>query len=648
MSGTRSQDTTPHTKRRKSRLAVIVGSLVVIAGCIVVRYYWGAEPASANPQSSRPAARPLSPQTRTPKAPSPKAGAADRPSRLKTVAVVNGRQITREVLGRECLRCYGELVLESLINKFLISQECQRRGITITRADVDAEITRMAQRFSIPREEWLKMLQKERGISPTQYANDLIWPILALRRLAGKQLDVTPRELRDEYDAKYGAAIDARIIACKTEEIARQVRAHALAHPDQFSKLAKQYSEDAPSASAGGRIPPIRKHSTYSQVEQAAFSMKDGDISQVIPVGGQYVILQRNQELPAAKVANYEQVAPKLKEFVRDKKLRLVAKDIFAQLQEQVQVVNVMNDPLKSRAMPGVAATVNGRPIAIDQLAEACVERHGKEVLEGTVNRTLIELACEKRKITVSDAEIDAEIARAAADSVPLKDGKPDLQAWTELVTEQQGVSVEVYRRDAVWPSIALKKLVGNSVKVSDEDLKKGYEANYGRRVRCRAIVLNDLRRAQRVWGLAADKPTLEYFGRLAEEYSIEPGSRALRGEVPPIKQHGGQPQLEKEAFSLEPGELSSVVQLGGRYVILFCEGYTKPVEVDFAAVRDLIYEDIHEKKMRSAMAKYFNHLKDTATIDNYLAGTTRRPKPTAGPTPPTNLPQLRQIPSQR
>jgi len=648
MPNAHADDAVLRARKRKARLGMIVGGLVVVAVAIIVRSYWGAEPANADPPAQRPAARPAPPKTQAARPAASKAAAPDEKARLKVLATVNGRQISRQVLGRECLRRYGEAVLEGLVNRFLITQECQRRGISITRANVDAEITRMAQRFSIPRDEWLKMLQKERGISPAQYANDLIWPILALRRLAGERLKVTPEELQQEFDVKYGPSVDARMISCKTLDKAQQVHAQLLAHPDQFSKLAKQYSEDAPSASAGGRIAPIRKHCTFPEVEQAAFTMKDGEISKVIPAGGQYVILQRNRLLPGARAVNHEEVAPRLEEMVRDRKLRSVAKDVFRQLQDQAKVVNVMNDPVKSRTMPGVAATVNGLQITIDELAEACIERHGREVLEGTINRTLLEQACQKRKITITQAEIDAEITRAAAESLPLKDGKPDVAAWLKMVTEQQGVSVDVYCHDAVWPTIALKKLVGNTVKVTAEDLQKGFEANYGPRVRCRAIVMNDLRRAQRVWEMARDNPTIEYFGELAVEYSIEPGSRALRGEVPPIKKHGGQPVLEEQAFALKPGELSSIVQLGDQYVILFCEGYTKPVQVEMAAVRDLMHKDIRDKKMRVAMAKYFHHLQDTATIDNLLTGTTHRPKPAAGPEAPPVASRPRQLPTKR
>ena len=76
----------------------------------------------------------------------------------------------------------------------------------------------------------------------------------------------------------------------------------------------------------------------------------------------------------------------------------------------------------------------------------------------------------------------------------------------------------------------------------------------------------------------------------------------------------------------MKPGDISGIIQLGDRYVILFCEGLTKPENIEPAKVRDLIYEDLREKKERLEMAACFSHLQDTATIDNFLAGKSQSP----------------------
>ena len=58
----------------------------------------------------------------------------------KVVAVVNGQTITREKLAQDCLKRYGTVVLDNLLNKHLILQACQAKGITITQQNVNDEI----------------------------------------------------------------------------------------------------------------------------------------------------------------------------------------------------------------------------------------------------------------------------------------------------------------------------------------------------------------------------------------------------------------------------------------------------------------------------------------------------------------------------
>ena len=49
--------------------------------------------------------------------------------------------------------------------------------------------------------------------------------------------------------------------------------------------------------------------------------------------------------------------------------------------------------------------------------------------------------------------------------------------------------------------------------------------------------------------------------------------------------------------------------------------------------VKDELQKDLHEKKLRAAMAKEFDRLKETSQIDNFLAGTSQSGKRTAPPT---------------
>jgi parvulin-like peptidyl-prolyl isomerase len=634
----------PAISRRRNwmqKLGMGAGGLAVLTACLVVRHLWGPEAANAK--------GPLSGllQKQTPKNPIQKTSASQpRPvdNRPQIVAIVNGEEIGRNELAKFCLWHYGKPVLESMVNKKLIIDRCHELQLDVTQDEINYEIDRVARKFSLPVEQWLKMLNDERKISPQQYASDIIWPTLALRKLASKQMEVTPEELERAKETQYGPAIKARLIACNKIEDAREAHAKAVANPADFGDLAKEYSDDVNSASTKGLIQPIRRHVGDPMIEQAAFSLEKGQVSEIIAAGNQFIILLCEDILPArALPKNYEEP---LVEMIRESKLRDSAGEIFKQLQDQAQVKIVFNDPQQAKQMPGVAALVNGRKISTQELAEECIKRHGEEVLSGVISRRVLEQACKKKNLAITDQDEDAELAQAALAMGKVDpQGQPDIKAWLAAIEQEQGIDPDIYIHDAVWPSVALKKMVAGTVTINEEDLKKGYEANYGPRVRCLAIVLNNARQAQDVWKKARENPSADFFGDLAEQYSVEASSRALRGEVRPIQRHGGQPKLEEEAFSLQPGELSSVIQIADKYVILRCEGFTTPTKVELEEVRPLIAEDLREKKLRVAMAKEYDRLMETAQIDNYLAGTTQSGKRAEALRQSPQQPVLQQLP---
>jgi parvulin-like peptidyl-prolyl isomerase len=525
---------------------------------------------------------------------------------LKVVAVVNGQQITSEQLGHECVRRYGEDVLESMLNKYLIAQECQRRGIVITEADVEAEIFNMAGKFQLSVDRWLSLLENERAISADKYRREIIWPTLALRRLAAERIVVTDDEIKNEFEAQYGPKVKVRMIAVSSRQKAEELRQRALADPSGFGDLAKNESEDAQSAAARGLIAPIHKHAGHDELEKIAFSLKEGEVSPVIQVVNQYLLLKCEGHLPESYVSadQIERVKTQMHDQLRDQKLRVTAGEIFQQLQQQSQVQSAFKNDALRQQQPNVAAIVNGQVISMQTLSDECLTRHGRDVLDGEINRAILEQELARQRKVVMPEAIDQEIARAAVAYGHVDaNNRPDINAWIKEVTESDNVTYELYVRDAVWPSVALKLLVGGNVTVTQEDLQKGFVANYGERVEALTIVLSNQRTANQVWEMARDKPTDQFFGELANQYSIEPVSKANFGKIPPIRRFGGQPVIEEEAFRLKPGDLSSILSIGDKFIILRCLGRTKPVVEDFAAVETELRNEIQEKKLRLAMA---------------------------------------------
>jgi parvulin-like peptidyl-prolyl isomerase len=542
------------------------------------------------------------------------------------MALVNGRDISRPDLIDACVRRHGEDVLESLVNKRLIMNHCEKRGITVSREEINAEVDRMASRFKLGREQWLEMLEKERGFSAEEYARDVVWPTLALRKLAADQLDVTEEEVRKQYESQFGPMVRARLIAVSDETRAQQLRQQLVEQPDQFARFAMDHSQDVNSASIGGLIQPIRRHVGSPEIENVAFGLRPGEISEVIHAGNQYVILQCEAHLEPRNVP-LDQVRTQLEEKIREQKLHQVGHTLFGQLQKTATIQNVYNDARLRETMPGVVATVNGDRITMRELGQECMLRHGKGVLEIEISHLLLQQALDAAGQTVTDADLETEM-RHAADLAGVVDqeGAADLEQWFKTILAEQKISRQQYLRDAVWPSAALKKLTASSITVDEADINKGFAANYGERIRCLAIVLGDMRRAQEVWNKARLNPTPEYFGDLAEHYSIEPTSKSLRGEVPPIQRYGGQKQLEEVAFGLEPGQLSGIIQMGDKYIILRCEGRTERIAIHQDEVREILAKDIYEKKLRMAMSEKFESIREASRVDNYLAGTSHAP----------------------
>ena len=474
------------------------------------------------------------------------------------VAVVNADPITKQMLSDATVKRYGKAVLDNvIINRQLILQACNEQGITVTEAEVAEEINRLASKFGFTVQDYLKLLEENRNIAPGRYGREFVWPILALRKLVADKVEPTEEERNKEFLAQYGEAVKCRMIMVSDATKAQTLHQQASAKPESFGALAKQHSEDEVSASVSGLIPPIRRYTGDSRLEEQAFSLQPGQISPVMQIGDQWVFMQAVRRIPQANIppTSVPAIREQINDRIRDQKMKGASTQLFQELHRKANVVNVLADPALATQYPGVAAIVNNQSITLAQLAAECVKRHGSDVLEGEINRKLLSQALRKANKTVTQADIDAEIERAAKSFGFIRsDGSADLAAWNESVIKEGETTREIYVEDSVWPSVALKKLVADQITVTEQDVQRGFESKFGPRVEVLACVLADQRTAQKVWKMARDNPAEHFFARLAEDYSIEPVSASNSGKVPPIRKYSGQPTLEREAFKIAAG----------------------------------------------------------------------------------------------
>lgn len=268
------------------------------------------------------------------------AAAAPQSWGTQRVARVGREYISMEDLAQECVAREGEEVLENLINRKIIQQACEAQGIEITENEVNAEIVKISKKFSLAPDEWLKMLKAERKINPDQYRRDIIWPMLALRKLAGEEVKVSADDLKKAFIRNYGPRVKARAIVSDNARRARDVWEKVQANPDDFGRIARENSIDPNSRVLDGQVPPIPRYAGNEELEKAAFKLKEGEISGVIQVGlNQYIILKCEGRTEPT-VTDMAEVEDLLRQELTEEKAQEQVAKVFSRLKDEARVDN--------------------------------------------------------------------------------------------------------------------------------------------------------------------------------------------------------------------------------------------------------------------------------------------------------------------
>ncbi len=101
-------------------------------------------------------------------------------------------------------------------------------------------------------------------------------------------MTVTQEEFNEAYNSQYGPAVQCRMIMKADEAKIRDLKKQIDSDPLQFGRLALEQSEDEVSASVRGIIPPIRRYSGDTIIEQTAFTLNENQVCEPFQVGNQW------------------------------------------------------------------------------------------------------------------------------------------------------------------------------------------------------------------------------------------------------------------------------------------------------------------------------------------------------------------------
>jgi parvulin-like peptidyl-prolyl isomerase len=256
-------------------------------------------------------------------------------------------------------RALPDSVLNDLIDTHIVQQEATRRGISVTPAEVDDKERQTIAEFQASKNPAptpapteapeasptaaitsatpeLTVLPVAAALTPTALTTPTAVPTLeadayttALQQFV-TQNNVTEADLRtqiersllqDKIQAAIGqeqvpdtqAQVHARQIVVATSDQANDLL-NQLKNGADFAQLAQQNSTDTVTRDKGGDMGWFARGVQTKAIEDAAFSLQPGQLSDVISDGGSYHILQviesdPNRSLPPDQLTNQRQKA---------------------------------------------------------------------------------------------------------------------------------------------------------------------------------------------------------------------------------------------------------------------------------------------------------------------------------------------------
>ena len=287
------------------------------------------------------------------------------------VATVNGTVITQDDFDIELERVRNQFardgrslnesqlanikkgVLETLINRELLFQESQNKGIKIEDKEVNKQFDIVKKRF--PNENEYKAALQKMGISEAELKSQ-IKEGMAIQQFIDdylvQKVKVSEAEVKDFYENnpdmfKQHEQIKGSHILIKFDiQADKSTKDQAnkkikkiqkkLEAGEDFTSLAKEFSE-GPSNIKGGDIGYFNRGQMVKPFEDAAFKLKPGEVSDIVETRFGYHLI-KVVDKKSESVVNYENVKDKIVQYLKQAKKREVIKVDVEKLRQKAVI----------------------------------------------------------------------------------------------------------------------------------------------------------------------------------------------------------------------------------------------------------------------------------------------------------------------
>lgn len=251
-------------------------------------------------------------------------------------------------------------------------------------------------------------------------------------------------------------------------------------------------------------------------------------------------------------------------------------------------------------------ATVGDAKITQAELDKILVDRYGVETLNSLISEKLVEQEVKKNKIEITDEEIAKEIEVMEAQY----GGKEGLTT----ALKNSNMTEDDLKKEVV-NKLSLEKLLADDIAVTDEEIAAYYEENkvsfsQGEQVNASHVLVEteDLAKEVREKLVAGDD-----IADLAKEYSTDPGSKDLGGNLGFFGKGQMVPEFEEAAFTQEIGAISQPIKTTHGYHIVVVNEKKEAKVSTLEEKKEEIKASLVESKMPQAFNTWY-----TKTIAEY------------------------------
>lgn len=257
-------------------------------------------------------------------------------------------------------------------------------------------------------------------------------------------------------------------------------------------------------------------------------------------------------------------------------------------------------------------ATVNGTAIEKDALYEQMKKTSGAEALEGMISDEIIRQEAEKADITVTQDEIDAEMA-VYEENYGGAEGLASAIETSGMTMEDLENEMETY--------LKIEKLVGPDIEITDEAIQTYFEENKAAlgqtaQVEASHILTETQEQAEEVAKKLADGGN---FAELAAEYSVDTATAENGGELGSFGEGEMAAEFEKAAFAMKPDEISEPVETEFGFHVIKVTGKTEAAEATLEGSKEKIKEILFDEALNSEYAAWLAEKQESYDIKNNL-----------------------------